>query len=315
MEQNKYTALVILNYNNYEDTFNCIESIEKHNTSPIKIIIVDNGSTRQGTVEAIDKYLRTKYTNKYKHIRDTEQLLSLPYITFVESVTNDGYATGNNKGLKYAYKDSEVRHILVLNNDILFLEDMIDKLIGIHSQMPQCAIVSPVLYKKDLESYDLACARLSHTNWEIILMFLFQFRNIFGLMAKFERRRCLLQNTSNNQSPFPIELPSGSCMLFEKSLMNKIKIFDPYTFLYFEENILFKQIFRVGMKNYIVPDLKCVHLGASSTNNCSNAFVGINLLRSADYYLHIYSDMSNLQKIVWCIAKAIIIIKYKIKSL
>lgn len=42
------TAIIILNYNNYEDTINCIESIEKYNTADIKYVIVDNNSNREG---------------------------------------------------------------------------------------------------------------------------------------------------------------------------------------------------------------------------------------------------------------------------
>ena len=55
----KSTALIILNFNNYEDTINCIESVEKYNTAPVKLIIVDNASTRGGASEAL-KYYHSK---------------------------------------------------------------------------------------------------------------------------------------------------------------------------------------------------------------------------------------------------------------
>ena len=37
------TAVVILNYNNSEDTINCIKSVEENNTADVKYVVVDNG--------------------------------------------------------------------------------------------------------------------------------------------------------------------------------------------------------------------------------------------------------------------------------
>lgn len=57
----EYTGVIILNYNNYEDTINCIESVDIYNTSKIKLIIVDNGSNRESTIDILDTYLEKRY--------------------------------------------------------------------------------------------------------------------------------------------------------------------------------------------------------------------------------------------------------------
>ena len=308
MKEKKYTALIILNYNNYEDTFHCIESVEKYNTSPIKFIIVDNGSTRKDTVFVINQYLQSRYGENYQcldeFVDDNTKTHVLKNVTFVVSHSNDGYAQGNNKGLRLAYHDEEIERIMILNNDVLFVEDIIGKLISYQKRLSQCAIISPVLYKRDMNEYDLNCARLNHTNWEVILAFLFSFKNFFGYYKRSEQRRyLLLEGRSKNNHILEVELPSGSCMLFEKSLMDEIKVFDKNTFLYYEENILFKQIARVGKKNYVVTDLKCIHLGASSTSKSSSSFVARKGMDSADYYLHHYCTLTFVQSVVWNIAK------------
>ena len=112
--QNRFTAIIILNYNNYEDTINCIESVEKYNTSLIKIIVVDNGSTRDGVKKELAEYFQNHYGDKYLKVHDNSSISELKYITFVVSPINDGYACGNNKGLRYAVSDSQVDRILVL---------------------------------------------------------------------------------------------------------------------------------------------------------------------------------------------------------
>ena len=44
IQKMKLTALIILNFNNYENTINCIESVEKYNSATIKLIAIDNAS-------------------------------------------------------------------------------------------------------------------------------------------------------------------------------------------------------------------------------------------------------------------------------
>lgn len=58
MKNNATVGIVILNYNNYNDTINCINSIEKYNTASIKYIIVDNGSTNPNSVKELDYFCK-----------------------------------------------------------------------------------------------------------------------------------------------------------------------------------------------------------------------------------------------------------------
>ena len=169
------TAVIILNYNNYEDTINCIESVELYNTASIKYIVIDNGSTRCNTVESLDRYFRSKFGSQYVMVGDNCNLRKLPYITFFASKNNDGYARGNNKGLNLAYADDEIDRILILNNDILFVEDIIPELIALSKQLPDCGIVSPILYKKGLLDIDYNCARKNISPSDLIKDNLFHY--------------------------------------------------------------------------------------------------------------------------------------------
>ncbi len=142
-------GIIILNYNNFEDTFNCIKSIEKYNTANIKIIVVDNGSTREGTTKEICNYIKENFNNNFLILKDNEYFTTpLPYITFLVSNSNDGYAQGNNKGLNLAFQDDSIDNILIINNDVLFVEDILPKMAKLQTDLPLCGIISPVLYKK-----------------------------------------------------------------------------------------------------------------------------------------------------------------------
>lgn len=289
-----YTAVIILNYNNWEDTINCIESVEEHNSASIRYIVVDNGSTRERCIDALESFFIKRFSGKYKKIYDTEVNESpLPYLTFLVSQRNDGYARGNNKGLHLAYTDKNVDYIMILNNDILFVEDIIPRLNAISRVLPKCAIVSPVLYKKGMQELDYNCARINKSTWYIILSI------IYTSSKSAEKKQILKVNpTLINEQYVPIDLPSGACMYVNKELMMAIGGFDSHTFLYYEEDILYSKIKKIGLNNYIVPYLRCIHLGASSTKRKSSSFLVRTAFESRKYYLKNYCNLSVFQSFV-----------------
>lgn len=292
MEKN-VTAIIILNYNNYKDTINCIESIEKFNTAPIKYIIIDNGSTDKNAVTCIDDYLKCSFKNNYKRIVEDDDISILPYATLLVCNINEGYARGNNKGLKLAYKDPSVENVLILNNDVLFVEDIIPGLYDIYyNKLKDVAILSPLLYTKDLKRIDYTCARRNTTAWEIIKKNIFHYYYVLTHKTDIQinKRRYLIIDTIPNEDILKIELPSGSCMFVNKRLFEDIGSFDPNTFLYWEENILYKKTESIKKNNYLATKLKCIHLGAMSTSLSANDFrvrVGV---QSQMYYVNNYSD-------------------------
>lgn len=291
------TGIIILNYNNYEDTINCIESVEKFNTSPVKLIVVDNGSKRQGVVDKLNEFFQNRYGKRYQAVKEYIDVVpyTLNYLTFLISATNDGYARGNNKGLDLAYRDSEIDKIMILNNDILFVEDIIPKLIDTMEELPNCAIISPILYKKDLIEIDYTCARRNIQTGSIIKENFFHYWYELN-KEKYAKRKSyyfLLNDSQKSKSTvMPIELPSGSCMLIKKNLFQEIGSFDPGTFLYYEENILFKKIEKRGLQNYLCTHLKCIHLGGISISTTGNIFMMKCLVKSRIYYMKNYSGCS-----------------------
>lgn len=314
MEKINYTGIIILNYNNSIDTINCINSVEHFNTSPIKYIIVDNGSTCSDVVEEIDSFLEKKIGTEYVKVSNEKNVVNfLPKACFFISPTNDGYAQGNNKGLMIAEKDTTITDILILNNDILFTEDIIPKLKEIRHDMISPGIISPLLLKKDGKSIDYTCARKDYTHIQLFFQYLFFFIDIFGLLSFFSKKQNLLENNPNLLSSkyFEIEMPSGSCMLIDKLLFKHIGYFDTHTFLYFEENILFRKMEKIGKHNYLVPWLNCVHLGASTSKKSPTFFTMKCHIESNEYYLRNYNSSIFLEFFISNI-KHLIMLKIKV---
>ena len=81
----EHVGIVILNYNNSSDTINCIESVLKYTTVPIKIVVVDNGSNDVNSIIEISNYL-TENVKKEEYVDINVKKVSpilLPKITLL----------------------------------------------------------------------------------------------------------------------------------------------------------------------------------------------------------------------------------------
>lgn len=128
------TAIILLNYNSYHDTSECIESILKTGEDNYKIFIVDNASQDKSIVQ-----LKKDYSNN-------------SLIKFLCSDENLGFSGGCNIGVQYALKN-EFDYILLLNNDTLVTEYFIKELILIAESDKKIGIVGgKTLFADDKKS-------------------------------------------------------------------------------------------------------------------------------------------------------------------
>ena len=115
-----------------------------------------------------------------------------------------------------------------------------------------------------------------------------------------------------NLPSFPVDMPSGACMLIDKELFRQIGSFDPGTFLYYEELILHKKLQAVSRTSYCVPTVRCTHLGAASTQSIPSIFLQRCNMESADLYLTRYAEMTFPQRLAWSLAKKAWLLRLRI---
>ena len=66
-----------------------------------------------------------------------------------------------------------------------------------------------------------------------------------------------------------VDWVSGSSMMFRRSMLDAVGLFDEAFFLYFEETDLCLRCKRAGWEIWAVPDSRVVHIGGASTGNYS----------------------------------------------
>jgi len=107
-------GVVVLNWNNAHDTIPCLESLLGADPRPTHVVVVDNGST-DASVANIRRWGR-----QHGVIAENGEL---PWLIVIEAGANRGFAGGNNLGIKLLQDQTEVTHLMLLNNDATVAPD------------------------------------------------------------------------------------------------------------------------------------------------------------------------------------------------
>lgn len=118
------TSIVILNWNNYQMTSDCVRSLLAMDCDDYQIVIVDNGSTDGSPQRLAFEFQR---------------------ITVLPQSCNLGYAAGCNVGIRHALSLG-AEYILLLNNDTYVAPDFIRQMTACMERSKGIAAVCPKIY-------------------------------------------------------------------------------------------------------------------------------------------------------------------------
>ncbi len=147
----KKVAIIILNWNGWRDTLECIQSVLCSSYENFHIIVCDAASEDE-SLERLKQWASGKenydflahgllhtscpvdYPLKFSYIDsipipDETKLQPDSRITFIQIGKNLGYAGGNNVGLRFATQTGEFAYFWVLNNDTVVLPDTLSELV------------------------------------------------------------------------------------------------------------------------------------------------------------------------------------------
>ncbi len=158
MDTENKVSIIILNWNGWEDTIECLESVYQINYSNYGVILVDNNS-QDDSIKKIREYFAntTNLTSKIKDLNinileyeektfnsinfDQERLDGK--LIILKNSKNYGYAKGNNIGMKIALKLFNPNYILLLNNDTVVDKDFLKELINATTNQENVGIFAP----------------------------------------------------------------------------------------------------------------------------------------------------------------------------
>lgn len=120
-------TIVVLAYNNYSDTFECIASLRELDYQPVRVTLVDNGST-DGTTERAHT--------------------DFPFVRTVQTGRNMGVAGGFNCGIVQAL-DEGAEAVFILNNDTVVTPSLVSELVKANAGADHCGMLMPKIFYYD----------------------------------------------------------------------------------------------------------------------------------------------------------------------
>jgi len=133
---------IILNWNNYPDTSECIESLQELSYNNFEIVVVDNGST-----DGSGKRLRKEYDD----------------VTVLFTNRNLGFAGGNNRGIREAM-DRGADYVWILNDDIIIPDsECLNVLVERMESKSSIGVLTPLV--TEYPETDELWFRAGYINW------------------------------------------------------------------------------------------------------------------------------------------------------
>lgn len=221
-----FVYIILVNYNGYKYTIECVNSLGKINYRNYKIIIVDNASSDNSLT-----ILKQKLND----------------CIIIDSKENLGFAGGNNLGIKYALHHNG-DYIMLLNNDTLVKTDFLDNMLNSFNKDNKIGLVGcKIMYhpEKDIIWYGGG-----YIDW-------FKFIGVHYEMKQVDKGQCDTEKE--------IDFITGCCMLIKREVFEKSGLLSEDYFMYFEDVDFCVKVRNVGYKIWYNPKAVIYHkVGFSS---------------------------------------------------
>lgn len=225
-------SVIVLNWNGYKDTIECVESLKKVTYPKCDILIVDNGSTN-----ASEEILRRKF----------------PELTLIQTGSNLGFTGGCNAGIREALRRG-ADYIILLNNDTVVDPDFAGELVKVAESDKKIGMLCSKIYfydKSDVIWYAGA---------------------YFNTWLGWGRHRGYNQpDTGQFDRVEETGRPTGCSLMVTREFCEQVGLLDEEYFCYCEDSDWGMRAQKAGFKVMYVPTSKVWHKTSSSSGGSTTA--------------------------------------------
>ena len=270
----KKVYIIILNYNGWKDTIECLESVLKTDYLNYQIVVVDNNSL-DNSMEYLIKWIKGDLclyipnNNPLKNLSfpienkplnyilytQEEALSASPIketdynnpIIFIQAEQNRGFAAGNNIGIKYAFAKNDFEYIYLLNNDAVIQTDTISKFVN---------------YINNKTLHLLGSIQYSYYNP----------KSIQAIGGGFSKLQANFWNYQTIKDIKKIDYIYGASMFFKKETLQKVGLLNEEYFLYYEEIDYAERLKKIKLKQEVVKFIGIYHKHSQTISKEDNDF-------------------------------------------
>ena len=210
-------GVVLLNWNQYDDTVDCLRSLYGMDYPNFRVILLDNGSS-DGSGEKIEGLF--------------------PRVEMLYSSVNLGFDGGNNLGIMRAL-NMGCDYVLLLNNDTVLDPALLKELIEVAATDPKIGILGPKIYYYDEPDvlWWAGCSLNISPN---------------GMFSFSQEGNCQ-KDVGQFDEVVDVDGAIGCAMLIRREVIEKIGLLDERFFIYHEEHDYALRAISKGFRIVFVP--------------------------------------------------------------
>lgn len=255
-------SIIIVNYNTFQLTSNCIKSIYAIMKGlDYEVILVDNAS---------------------KECDPENFAKAFPTVKLIKSSENVGFAKGNNLGIQQATG----KYILLLNSDCELINNAPQISYNYMEEHPECGMSTvQLLYPDGKLQYN--CRRFRTISWELLEVF-----PLYLLLPKKKREELMLHHYFDHQRQVNCDWVWGAYMFFPASLLKQLpgeRLGEDF-FMYCEDTLWGWQFKQLGKEITFLPEGKVMHVHKGSSSNRLSHFKKMGIENHAILMKKIYPD-------------------------
>jgi GT2 family glycosyltransferase len=142
----KSLGIVILTWNDFNNTIKCIKSVYSQLNNITKIILVDNNSEPR-FYDTTLKWIKKKYPNNYQEVKKIKSISSKKKIFILRNKNNLGCGYGHNTGYKFALKNN-FEYIARIDNDMIVPKKFFKTMLNNFKDKKIQAVSPKIMYSK-----------------------------------------------------------------------------------------------------------------------------------------------------------------------
>lgn len=304
-------SIIILNWNGWEDTLECLEFLYQINYPNYEVIVVDNDSVNQ-SVKRIkswaDETHKIKYfefftkdlksSNYLRYKRKFNLLPSDEKLLLLKNDKNYGFTGGNNIAINQILKERKSDYVLLLNNDTVVDKKFLTELIKVAEKKENIGILGSKIYYYNF-----------HGRKDVIQSVGTKVNLYSARFYNYGNKQIDKKQFENNKF---VDCICGACLLIKREVVQDIGLLNNIFFAYFEDVDWGLRAKKKGYQVACVPNSKIWHKEGMSLKKspeislyyCTkNAFliekIHANIFQLS-FFLFYYFLIKFPKKIVYC---------------
>ena len=239
--------ILLLNWNGWADTIECLESIFRNNYPNYQVIVCDNNSSDR-SLDYIKSWangffpLDLPKDNPLYNLTSPPVAKPIPYVEYsrkqaegggddkalaarlilIQTGENLGFAGGNNLGLRYAMTRNDFQYVWLLNNDTVINADALTELVDNMRENPDAGMSGSTLPFYQSPDTIWALGGATYNQWLCKT-------ECIGL------QKPVTTSVDKDKVERRMDYVAGASMLVSKEFLDTIGMMNEQYFLYFEE--------------------------------------------------------------------------------